>query len=79
MAFRVAGFRVKGHRLCCCDKWGFPKIRGTLFWGPYNKDPTIQGIRLGSPIFGSSQICDVQRLCPTTKSLLPVSSHLVCA
>ena len=18
----------------------FPKIRGTLFWGPYNKDPT---------------------------------------
>ena len=20
---------------------GFPKIRGTLFWGPYNKDPTI--------------------------------------
>ena len=18
--------------------WGFPKIRGTLFWGPYNKD-----------------------------------------
>ena len=22
-------------------RWGFPKIRGTLFWGPYNKDPTI--------------------------------------
>ena len=21
--------------------WGFPKIRGTLFWGPHNKDPTI--------------------------------------
>ena len=21
--------------------WGFPKIRGTLFWGPYYKDPTI--------------------------------------
>ena len=20
---------------------GFSKIRGTLFWGPYNKDPTI--------------------------------------
>ena len=20
--------------------WEFPKIRGTLFWGPYNKDPT---------------------------------------
>ena len=22
-------------------KWEFPKIRGTLIWGPYNKDPTI--------------------------------------
>ena len=22
-------------------KWEFPKIRGTLFWGPYNKDSTI--------------------------------------
>ena len=21
--------------------WEFPKIRGTVFWGPYNKDPTI--------------------------------------
>ena len=21
--------------------WGLPKIRGALFWGPYNKDPTI--------------------------------------
>ena len=21
--------------------WEFPKVRGTLFGGPYNKDPTI--------------------------------------
>ena len=21
--------------------WEFPKIRGTLFWGPYNRDPII--------------------------------------
>ena len=21
--------------------WEFPKIRSTLFWGPFNKDPTI--------------------------------------
>ena len=21
--------------------WEFPKIMGTLFWGPYNKDPTM--------------------------------------
>ena len=32
----------------------FPKIRGTLFWGPYNKDPTIWGTILGPPIFGNS-------------------------
>ena len=21
--------------------WEFPKIRGTLFWGSYNKDPIV--------------------------------------
>ena len=26
------------HKLCI---WEFPKIRGTLFWGPHNKDPII--------------------------------------
>ena len=36
--------------------WEFPKIRGTLFWGPYNKDPTIWGTILGSPIFGNPHI-----------------------
>ena len=41
--------------------WEFPKIRGTLFGGtlfggPYNKDPTIQGTILGSPIIGNSQL-----------------------
>ena len=28
--------------------WEFPKIRGTLFWGPYNKDPIFWGTILGS-------------------------------
>ena len=28
----------------------------TLFWGPYNEDPTIWGARNESPIFGNSQI-----------------------
>ena len=39
--------------LCLCNFfiWEFP-----LFWGPYNKDPTIQGTRLGSPILGNSHI-----------------------
>ena len=32
--------------------WEFPTIRGTLLWGPYNKDPTIQGNILA--IFGNS-------------------------
>ena len=33
----------------------FPKIRGTLFGGPYNKGPTIWGAILGSHIFENSQ------------------------
>ena len=34
--------------------WGFPKIRGTLLWGPFfNKEPTIWGTILGFPIFGN--------------------------
>ena len=31
--------------------WEFPKFKGTLFGGPYNKDPTIWVTILGSPIF----------------------------
>ena len=30
------------------NRWEFPKIMGTLLWGPYNKDPTIQGASPGS-------------------------------
>ena len=43
---RALGGKVSG------SKCGFPKIRGTLVWGPSNKDPTI----LGSPISGNPQI-----------------------
>ena len=35
---------------------GVSENQGTLFWGPYNKDPTIWGTILGSPIFGNPQI-----------------------
>ena len=28
-------------RLSDTATWEFPKIRGTLFWSPYNKNPTI--------------------------------------
>ena len=39
--------------------WEFPKTRGTLCWGPYDKDPTITiegAIILGSPVFRNSHI-----------------------
>ena len=32
---------------------GLSENSGTLFWGPYNEDPTIWGTILGSPIFGN--------------------------
>ena len=32
--------------------WGFPKVRGTFFGGPHNKDYSILGSILGSPLLG---------------------------
>ena len=29
--------------------WEFPKVRGAVLWGPYNKDPTFFGTILGPP------------------------------
>ena len=34
-----------------CANWDFPKIWGTLFWGPYDKDPTILGYYIRVPYF----------------------------
>ena len=31
-------------------------MRVTLFWGPYNKDPTTKGTILVSPIVGNSHL-----------------------
>ena len=42
--------------------WEFPKIGGTLFWGPYNKDRTIWVTILGSPIFGNPHMVRVTSL-----------------
>ena len=39
---------------------GFPKIRGTLFGGPYSKDYSIMGFILGSPILGNYLIGVIQ-------------------
>ena len=33
-------------------KWGVPKIGGTFFGGPYNKDYSILGSILGYPDLG---------------------------
>ena len=35
------------------SSWGFPKLRGTLFGGPHNKDYSILGSILGSTILGN--------------------------
>ena len=37
------------------DIWGFPKIRGTLFGSPYNKDYSI-GVYIGVPLIRETTI-----------------------
>ena len=49
----------------------FPKIRDTLFWGPYNQAPPIWGTVLGSPMFGNSHTAPGA---PEVSTRLP-SSH----
>ena len=48
----------------------FPKIRDTVFWVPYIKDPTIWGTIFGSPIFGNSHV--VQCRVPIIGSIIMV-------
>ena len=52
--------------------WDFPKLRGTLFWGPYNKDPTIQGSIFWGPLFSGNPpyVRDFQGLAQTHGSSL---------
>ena len=52
----VKGLLLETVRLNRYLYMGVSEIRDTLFWGPDNKDPTIQGTILGSPIFGNSHI-----------------------
>ena len=57
---------------------GVSENRGTLFWGPSNKDPTIWGTMLGSPIFGNSHDSHMPRslvavfLIPQARMLEPL-------
>ena len=41
MNFSTGVPRERVIELSSASMWEFPKIRGTLFWGPYNKDHTI--------------------------------------
>ena len=41
-----------GFFVLLSGKCGFPKIRGTLFGSPYNKDYSILGSLLGPHYFG---------------------------
>ena len=60
-SIRASSFLSGFTELCCAVLCrfmrGFPKTRGTLFGGPYNKDPTIWVTILGSPIFGNPHMC----------------------
>ena len=40
---------------------GVSENRGTLFWGPFHKDPPISGTTLGCPILGNSHIAAKHR------------------
>ena len=47
------------RRLDSLAKWGLPKIRGTRFRGPHNKDYSILGSILGSLVLGNCQFARV--------------------
>ena len=47
LKFRARNPQTPNHK--APKYWSFRKLGGTLFWGPYNKDPTISGTLLGSP------------------------------
>ena len=49
---------LSAEALLALGKAHLAKIRGTLFWGPYNKDPAI----LGSPIFGNPHVLLIERV-----------------
>ena len=58
--------------------WGFPKIRGTLFGGPYNKDYSILGSIFGETTISSMAACghnNGQNLAPL-KSLRDMHFHM---
>ena len=67
----LAGPRRHGPSLT----WDFPKMGGTLFWGPYNTDPAIWGSILGSPIFGNPHIIFSGCFASLPASLLPHPEH----
>ena len=53
---------------------GVSENKGYLFWGPYNKNPTIYGTILRSPIFGNSHIITLQN--PNLHNYYPKPEYL---
>ena len=64
------------HRWSQGSKWGFPKIRGYLFGGPYNKDYSILGSILGYPSFGKLPSSSNGRSKNSNNRNIDNSSHL---
>ena len=53
---------------------GLSENWGTLFGGPYNKDPTIEGTILGSPIIGNPHMLDSGNQGAATSVLVALKS-----
>ena len=51
--------RAHARDIAYCHMGVSENLGGALFWGPYNKDPTISGTVFGSPIFGNSHIISI--------------------
>ena len=64
----------------CGAKWGFPKIRGTFFGGPSNKDYSILRSILGPPYL--EKLPNALGMCrdygKTTRAPFKHSAGLVC-
>ena len=56
----------------------FRKFGGTLFWGPYNKDPTILGTTVGVPYFRKLPYASASHFAKSTATPDIVSPKYCC-
>ena len=65
------------NTLCILSQlMGVSESKGTFFWGPYNKDPTIQGTISGAPIFGNPHLSAGSRPLSGGRNSLPFRAQL---